>query len=336
MTIAEKLEYLDETKTNIKDSINYKGVFVEDNTPFRDYATLIRDITGGRYGMTVNTIVGTREDDVTVCPSYNTFKLDFSSPCKLDDWALFNKFRRSQTSFEFDFSGIEYIGKWAMFRTFDRCRGDIIGDIVFDNLIGVGKNSLSGTFYNTKFEGVARFPMLEEIASRNALMNTFHNTQCKGFDLSALKRGTAYFGMFYTFASTDVEEAVFDSLSWVGKWFFYGTFIGCEKLKVARFPQLIQIEEFGFSTTFNNTPYMTDIYFDNLRREDEVDEYAFMYWDENNEQYRGFLDGNSRISQLKVHFPAESEEWIKNLYGYDINWCTDSSARNKITIVFDL
>lgn len=46
-TIADKLTYLQGTKSAIKDAIVAKGVSVENGTPFRDYATKIGEISGG-------------------------------------------------------------------------------------------------------------------------------------------------------------------------------------------------------------------------------------------------------------------------------------------------
>ena len=49
-TIADKLLYLQDTKSAIKDAIVSKGVTVPTGTPFRDYATKIGDITTGGGG----------------------------------------------------------------------------------------------------------------------------------------------------------------------------------------------------------------------------------------------------------------------------------------------
>ncbi len=46
-TTADKLEYLDGTKTAIKNAIVAKGVAVPDGTTFRQYAEKITDISGG-------------------------------------------------------------------------------------------------------------------------------------------------------------------------------------------------------------------------------------------------------------------------------------------------
>lgn len=57
MTIADKLTYLAETKTQIKNAIVAKGVEVADTDPFRSYAEKIAAITGGGGGALPNVVV---------------------------------------------------------------------------------------------------------------------------------------------------------------------------------------------------------------------------------------------------------------------------------------
>lgn len=47
LSIATKLNYLNETKESIKNAIIEKGVEVSDSDTFRDYATKIADISSG-------------------------------------------------------------------------------------------------------------------------------------------------------------------------------------------------------------------------------------------------------------------------------------------------
>ena len=56
-TTADKLNYLDQTKTAIKDAIITKGVSVPDNTTFREYANKIEEISGGGGGSPIDTLV---------------------------------------------------------------------------------------------------------------------------------------------------------------------------------------------------------------------------------------------------------------------------------------
>lgn len=49
-TISDKLEYLEGTKSAIKDAIVAKGVAVEDTATFRSYAEKIGQISGGGGG----------------------------------------------------------------------------------------------------------------------------------------------------------------------------------------------------------------------------------------------------------------------------------------------
>ena len=55
-TTAEKLTYLNETKTAIKNAIIAKGVSVTDNDSFRSYANKIASIEGGGGGGETSTV----------------------------------------------------------------------------------------------------------------------------------------------------------------------------------------------------------------------------------------------------------------------------------------
>ena len=48
-TLSEKLDYLNETKNEIKEAIKNKGVELTDNTPFRKYANKIYDIESAEW-----------------------------------------------------------------------------------------------------------------------------------------------------------------------------------------------------------------------------------------------------------------------------------------------
>lgn len=60
MNIADKLNYLLETKELIKAAIEAKGVTVPDDATFRDYATLITSIQTGGGSNPLVTCVGDR------------------------------------------------------------------------------------------------------------------------------------------------------------------------------------------------------------------------------------------------------------------------------------
>lgn len=64
-TIAEKLNYLNTTKTNIKNAIIEKGVEVSDSDTFRDYATKIADISSGSGPSEITLLQNTRELSAT-------------------------------------------------------------------------------------------------------------------------------------------------------------------------------------------------------------------------------------------------------------------------------
>lgn len=68
-TIADKLSYLNDTKTAIKDAIVAKGVDVADTDTFRSYATKIGDIQAGggapatKFGVSIDDFIGSVDAD---------------------------------------------------------------------------------------------------------------------------------------------------------------------------------------------------------------------------------------------------------------------------------
>jgi len=64
-TIADKLNYLNTTKANIKNAIIEKGVEVSDSDTFRDYATKIADISSGSGPSEITLLQNTRELSAT-------------------------------------------------------------------------------------------------------------------------------------------------------------------------------------------------------------------------------------------------------------------------------
>lgn len=64
-TIADKLNYLNTTKTNIKNAIIEKGVEVSDNDTFRSYASKIADISSGSGPSEITLLQNTRELSAT-------------------------------------------------------------------------------------------------------------------------------------------------------------------------------------------------------------------------------------------------------------------------------
>lgn len=64
-TIADKLNYLNTTKANIKNAIIEKGVEVSDSDTFRDYATKIADISSGSGPSEITILQNTKELSAT-------------------------------------------------------------------------------------------------------------------------------------------------------------------------------------------------------------------------------------------------------------------------------
>lgn len=85
MSITNKLTYLEDTKTQIKEAIKAKGVEVSDNDTFRSYASKIGDIqTGGGSG---DCVAGVCFDDIgyTTTPQYMVDGVAYALQIK-DTW----------------------------------------------------------------------------------------------------------------------------------------------------------------------------------------------------------------------------------------------------------
>lgn len=76
-TTAEKLEYLNATKSAIKDAIVSKGVDVPESIPFRQYAEKVQQISGGPkqviYDRGLKYNSGILSIDETVAPGFDSF-----------------------------------------------------------------------------------------------------------------------------------------------------------------------------------------------------------------------------------------------------------------------
>lgn len=79
-TVADKLNYLLETKNRIKQALIDKGVEVPENTTFRGYADLI----GGAVGKKIT--------EVSISPDVDSYTLKFEDGSSLSGWAEFDEY----------------------------------------------------------------------------------------------------------------------------------------------------------------------------------------------------------------------------------------------------
>lgn len=114
-TISDKLEYLEGTKSAIKDAIVAKGVAVEDTATFRSYAEKIGEISGGGEG----------KIDLSIIPlslgCSNMHQFRDGGELKLEDYFILNK-----SSYAYFFYGCEWSENDEF--TFD-CQGKNINNM---------------------------------------------------------------------------------------------------------------------------------------------------------------------------------------------------------------
>ena len=196
-TIADKLTYLNGTKTAIKEAIKAKGVTVTDTDTFRSYATKIGEISGGgapatKYGCSIDNILGNVDEKGAYQTPTEPFTLDMSSVKSLPNNALFYKFYQSNATgaliigLEGDLSG-----RSAMNSCFSWCTGltsvdlssltTISGDnamrncfFICNSMISItlsalttisGSTAMRGCFTNCAAMTTISFPALTSIAS---------------------------------------------------------------------------------------------------------------------------------------------------------------------------
>ena len=92
-TIAEKLTYLNDTKTAIKNAVVAKGVSVSDTDTFRSYADKIGQISGGsapvtKYGVSIDNLLGNVDADGNYVKPTEPFVLNLSGVKSMPSYGM--------------------------------------------------------------------------------------------------------------------------------------------------------------------------------------------------------------------------------------------------------
>ena len=177
-TIADKLTYLNGTKTAIKEAIKAKGVTVTDTDTFRSYATKIGEISGGgapatKYGCSIDNILGNVDEKGAYQTPTEPFTLDMSSVKSLPNNALFYKFYQSNATgaliigLEGDLSG-----RSAMNSCFSWCTG--LTSVDLSSLMTIsGENAMNSCFSSCTGLTSVDLSSLTTISGDNAMRNCF-------------------------------------------------------------------------------------------------------------------------------------------------------------------
>ena len=182
-SIADKLTYLNGTKTAIKEAIKAKGVAVTDTDTFRSYATKIGEISGGgapatKYGCSIDNLLGNVDENGKYQFPTEPFTLDMSSVKSLPNEGLFNKFYNSSVSGALTI-GLEgnLSGSNAMQQCFQGCSG--LTSVDLSSLTTVsGSNAMADFFRGCTGLTSVDLSSLTTLSSSNAMADFFRG--CTG------------------------------------------------------------------------------------------------------------------------------------------------------------
>lgn len=148
-TIADKLTYLNDTKTAIRNAVTAKGVTVSDADTFRSYADKIGQIQGGggsatKFGVSIDNIIGNVDADGVYSKPTGVITLDLT--------------------------GVKTVALGGFANRFYKAATEII--IIAPDLTDVKGNAFEEAFFgNTKI--TARFDALEEITGNESFDSAF-------------------------------------------------------------------------------------------------------------------------------------------------------------------
>lgn len=238
-TIAEKLTYLNDTKTAIKNSIIAKGVSVSDSDTFRSYAGKIGQISGGapvtKFGVSIDDIFGNVDENGVYTPSAEKFVLNLSGVKEVGQYGMRSVFSDNAS-------------------TYGAAKG-LVG-LVANDLITVGQSA----FYyfsanNTDLEYVY-MDALEEVSASSAFSNAF--TYARLASMKKLKRitGDSAFAGAFSESVLDLDE-VFPSLEYVsGKYVLSGIIDSTSSkpanITLSKIKTLLNTSDNDFQAVFTN------------------------------------------------------------------------------------
>lgn len=239
-TIADKLEYLEGTKTAIRGAIVAKGVDVPDNTPFREYASKIGAIEGGGggtvFGVTVSDLIGEVNADGKLNPSGN---------------------------YVVDLTGVKSIGEMSLYYTF-YFNTNILG-VVAPDLTRIEQSGMQGTFVSSRLTGEISFPKLAYIGPYGA-SGSFETvsgiTKISLPNLTEVGERGLYNAFSYCGQLTEVD---FRSLMKLGPYAMANAFGGVPITTIS-FPALYSVDRTSFGEAewdgvFVNCTSLTEIHF---------------------------------------------------------------------------
>ena len=186
-TIAEQLTSLANTKTAIKDAIVAKGVQVADDTPFRNYADKIGEISGGgepvektKFGASVDTWLGDVDENGVLQPTNVQTALNFAGVKEIGDYGLDSAFYANKHITSADFSSVTKIGANGLSSAFN---ASSLSSVIFSSLTTIDNNAFVLAFNSCQNLTTISFPCLTNVHT-NGFGSASFNT---AFRLSGIK-----------------------------------------------------------------------------------------------------------------------------------------------------
>lgn len=289
-TVAEKITYLNDTKSAIKNALVARGVSVSNSDTFRSYADKIGEIgetvvvekETTKYGASVNTFLGdVDENGVLQVVSGASVDLDFSNVEEVADLALCNKFLYNS----------------------------LIKSANFSSLKKVGTCGLQSVFSQSSIE-TANFGQLT-VVDQQGFDNAFFRTPIKSINFDLLE--TSGFSAFmFAFSECRMLESInFNSLRIIEEQAMWDAFSYCEKLRSINFDAVENIHWGGLSSAFNCCTSLTSISFPSLT---EIEITALS----------SAFAGCTALTE--IHFRADMQETIEATDGYSEKWGASSAT----------
>lgn len=236
-TIAEQLTSLANTKTAIKDAIVAKGVTVADTDPFSAYASKIGEISGGgepstKFGASVDNFLGNVDADGNYVLPTEPVEINLAGVKSVGSYSFYYKFANIGT-LKVIADDITNVGNYAFSGCFSVLNTSIDNsiEIQFGNLETVesdsafrsalaNRNTTFGKNHSIRFLKLKKisgaqcfaqfapdlplvmdevFPVLEEIAGTNVMLNLCKRTESSVITWSKVKKIT---GATTTYQST--------------------------------------------------------------------------------------------------------------------------------------
>ena len=180
-TIADKLTYLSDTKTAIKDAIVAKGISVADTDTFRSYADKVAEIQTKKIGVSIGNIIGDVSSNGTYIPPSEPYTLDLTGVKTIGD-----------RGFQYVFYGDKNIDK-----------------IIANDIMSVGLYGFAYAFANAPKLSRVSFDSIEEIDSAYAFYYFLYNTLSPEYtqvSFAKLKKITGNFAFSYAFGGRSITS----------------------------------------------------------------------------------------------------------------------------------